>query len=155
MRSRTCFYLFFTVSSDAFEGLQSEECGVLNGCENGRCVRVQEGFTCDCFDGFSLDLSRMACVDVDECSELNRRMSLCKTQTAPNYCVQEGAPQGPGGPETTRDQSVNPELRRPDVEPRRHDVEPRRHDVELRRHDQQQQQRRRGRHRHRAAAAAH
>uniref|UniRef100_A0A3B3ZCB1 Latent transforming growth factor beta binding protein 1 n=1 Tax=Periophthalmus magnuspinnatus TaxID=409849 RepID=A0A3B3ZCB1_9GOBI len=62
----------------------SEECGVLNGCENGRCVRVQEGFTCDCFDGFSLDLSRMACVDVDECSELNRRMSLCKNSKCIN-----------------------------------------------------------------------
>ncbi|XP_036448595.1 latent-transforming growth factor beta-binding protein 1 isoform X2 [Colossoma macropomum] len=92
---------------DAFEGLRAEECGVLNGCENGRCVRVQEGYTCDCFDGYTLDLSRMACVDVNECSELNKRMSLCKnakcintpgsykcqclpgyTQSdQPNYCV--------------------------------------------------------------------
>lgn len=46
----------------AFEGLRAEECGILNGCENGRCVRVQEGYTCDCFAGFTLDLSRMACV---------------------------------------------------------------------------------------------
>nr|XP_046257483.1 latent-transforming growth factor beta-binding protein 1 isoform X2 [Scatophagus argus] len=94
--------------SQAFEGLQAEECGILNGCENGRCVRVQEGFTCDCFDGYSLDLSRMACIDVNECSELNNRMSLCKNakciNTAgsfqcvclpgfiasdkPNYCVE-------------------------------------------------------------------
>uniref|UniRef100_A0AAY5EAH0 Latent transforming growth factor beta binding protein 1 n=1 Tax=Electrophorus electricus TaxID=8005 RepID=A0AAY5EAH0_ELEEL len=91
----------------AFEGLQAEECGVLNGCENGHCVRVQEGFTCDCFDGYTLDMSRMACVDVNECSELNKQMSLCKnakcintkgsykcqcvpgyTQSdQPNYCV--------------------------------------------------------------------
>uniref|UniRef100_A0A3Q3GRS5 Latent-transforming growth factor beta-binding protein 4 n=1 Tax=Labrus bergylta TaxID=56723 RepID=A0A3Q3GRS5_9LABR len=63
---------------EAFEGLQAEECGILNGCENGRCVRVQEGYTCDCFDGYTLDLSRMACIDVNECSELNNRMSLCK-----------------------------------------------------------------------------
>ncbi|XP_066527076.1 latent-transforming growth factor beta-binding protein 1 isoform X2 [Hoplias malabaricus] len=63
---------------DAFEGLQAEECGVLNGCENGRCVRVQEGYTCDCFDGYTLDSSRMACIDVNECLELNKRMSLCK-----------------------------------------------------------------------------
>ncbi|XP_023151954.2 latent-transforming growth factor beta-binding protein 1 isoform X3 [Amphiprion ocellaris] len=62
----------------AFEGLRAEECGILNGCENGRCVRVQEGYTCDCFDGYTLDLSRMACIDVNECSELNNRMSLCK-----------------------------------------------------------------------------
>ncbi|KAI4903935.1 hypothetical protein NFI96_031938 [Prochilodus magdalenae] len=92
---------------EAFEGLRAEECGILNGCENGRCVRVQEGYTCDCFDGYTLDMSRMACVDVNECSELNKRMSLCKnakcintpgsykcqclpgyTQSdQPNYCV--------------------------------------------------------------------
>ncbi|XP_078101209.1 latent-transforming growth factor beta-binding protein 1, partial [Sander vitreus] len=91
----------------AFEGLQAEECGILNGCENGRCVRVQEGYTCDCFDGYTLDLSRMACIDVNECSELNNRMSLCKNAKCintvgsyqcvclpgfaasdkPNYCV--------------------------------------------------------------------
>uniref|UniRef100_A0A671KMT1 Latent-transforming growth factor beta-binding protein 1 n=1 Tax=Sinocyclocheilus anshuiensis TaxID=1608454 RepID=A0A671KMT1_9TELE len=63
---------------DAFEGLRAEECGVLNGCENGRCVRVQEGYTCDCFDGYTLNMSRMACVDINECSELNTKMSLCK-----------------------------------------------------------------------------
>uniref|UniRef100_A0A3B5MH43 Latent transforming growth factor beta binding protein 1 n=1 Tax=Xiphophorus couchianus TaxID=32473 RepID=A0A3B5MH43_9TELE len=85
----------------------TEECGILNGCENGRCVRVQEGYTCDCFAGFTLDLSRMACVDVNECSELNSRMSLCRNgkcintvgsyrceclpgyrvSDKPNYCV--------------------------------------------------------------------
>ncbi|XP_053730706.1 latent-transforming growth factor beta-binding protein 1 isoform X1 [Synchiropus splendidus] len=79
-------------SYKAFEGLRAEECGILNGCENGRCVRVQEGYTCDCFDGYTLDLSRMACVDVNECSELNTRMSLCKNakcvNTAGSYqCV--------------------------------------------------------------------
>uniref|UniRef100_A0A3Q2FWS2 Latent-transforming growth factor beta-binding protein 1-like n=1 Tax=Cyprinodon variegatus TaxID=28743 RepID=A0A3Q2FWS2_CYPVA len=62
----------------AFEGLQAEECGILNGCENGRCVRVQEGYTCECFEGYTLDLSRMVCVDVNECLELNTRMLLCK-----------------------------------------------------------------------------
>ncbi|AWP14468.1 putative latent-transforming growth factor beta-binding protein 1 [Scophthalmus maximus] len=95
----------------AFEGLRAEECGILNGCENGRCVRVQEGYTCDCFDGYTLDLSRMACVDVNECSELNNRMSLCKNAKCintvgsyqcvclpgftasdrPNYCVEVAA----------------------------------------------------------------
>ncbi|KAK6293581.1 hypothetical protein J4Q44_G00359070 [Coregonus suidteri] len=70
--------------SAAFEGLRAEECGILNGCENGRCVRVQEGYTCDCFDGYTLDMSRMACVDVNECSELNNRMSLCKNSKCIN-----------------------------------------------------------------------
>ncbi|XP_059215035.1 latent-transforming growth factor beta-binding protein 1 [Centropristis striata] len=98
---------------NAFEGLQAEECGILNGCENGRCVRVQEGYTCDCFDGYTLDLSRMACVDVNECSELNNRMLLCKNAKCintvgsyqcvclpgftasdkPNYCVQTATQQ--------------------------------------------------------------
>uniref|UniRef100_A0A3B4YU56 Latent-transforming growth factor beta-binding protein 4 n=1 Tax=Seriola lalandi dorsalis TaxID=1841481 RepID=A0A3B4YU56_SERLL len=92
----------------AFEGLRAEECGILNGCENGRCVRVQEGYTCDCFDGYTFDVSRMACIDVNECSELNSRMSLCKNAKCintvgsyqcvclpgftasdkPNYCVE-------------------------------------------------------------------
>uniref|UniRef100_A0A8C2V721 Latent-transforming growth factor beta-binding protein 2 n=1 Tax=Chinchilla lanigera TaxID=34839 RepID=A0A8C2V721_CHILA len=61
----------------AFEGLRAEECGVLNGCENGRCVRVQEGYTCDCLDGFQLDAARMACVDVNECDDLNGPAALC------------------------------------------------------------------------------
>lgn len=46
---------------ESFEGLRAEECGILNGCENGRCVRVREGYTCDCFDGYEFDLSKMAC----------------------------------------------------------------------------------------------
>ncbi|KAG9344603.1 hypothetical protein JZ751_011275 [Albula glossodonta] len=46
---------------DTFEGLRADECGILNGCENGRCIRVPEGYTCDCFDGYTLDMSRMAC----------------------------------------------------------------------------------------------
>ncbi|XP_007939559.1 latent-transforming growth factor beta-binding protein 2 [Orycteropus afer afer] len=60
-----------------FEGLQAEECGILNGCENGRCVRVREGYTCDCFEGFQLDTAHMACVDVDECEDLNGPAALC------------------------------------------------------------------------------
>ncbi|XP_053314536.1 latent-transforming growth factor beta-binding protein 1 isoform X2 [Spea bombifrons] len=66
------------VGGRKYEELQAEECGILNGCENGRCVRVQEGYTCDCFDGFHLDMMKMTCVDVNECNELNSRMSLCK-----------------------------------------------------------------------------
>ncbi|XP_029030799.1 latent-transforming growth factor beta-binding protein 1 isoform X2 [Betta splendens] len=92
----------------AFEGSRAEECGILNGCENGRCVRIQEGYTCDCFDGYTLDLSRMACIDVNECLELNNRMFLCRNAKCintvgsyqcvcepgfvvsdkPNYCVE-------------------------------------------------------------------
>ncbi|XP_062973935.1 latent-transforming growth factor beta-binding protein 2 [Elgaria multicarinata webbii] len=68
----------------SFEGLRAEECGILNGCDNGRCVRVQEGYTCDCFDGFQLDLVLMACVDVNECEEANASATLCDGSTCEN-----------------------------------------------------------------------
>ncbi|XP_053123322.1 latent-transforming growth factor beta-binding protein 4 isoform X4 [Hemicordylus capensis] len=58
-----------------FEGLQAEECGILSGCENGRCVRVADGFTCDCHEGYRLDPTRVACLDLDECS--TQREGLC------------------------------------------------------------------------------
>ncbi|KAM8914978.1 latent-transforming growth factor beta-binding protein 2-like isoform 3-T3 [Spinachia spinachia] len=63
---------------DGFEGLRAEECGILNGCENGRCVRVREGYTCDCFDGYELDLNKMACVDINECEDLSDNVPLCQ-----------------------------------------------------------------------------
>ncbi|KAM4605849.1 latent-transforming growth factor beta-binding protein 4 [Discoglossus pictus] len=62
---------------EQFEGLQAEECGILNGCENGRCIRVPEGYTCDCYDGYRLDLTQMACVDINECDEAEALSLLC------------------------------------------------------------------------------
>ncbi|XP_066840853.1 LOW QUALITY PROTEIN: latent-transforming growth factor beta-binding protein 4 [Anser cygnoides] len=56
------------------EALPAELCGVLSGCEHGRCVRVPQGFTCACDPGYRLDAARVACVDVDECSEA----ALCR-----------------------------------------------------------------------------
>uniref|UniRef100_A0A6Q2XS89 Latent-transforming growth factor beta-binding protein 1 n=1 Tax=Esox lucius TaxID=8010 RepID=A0A6Q2XS89_ESOLU len=67
-----------------FEGLRAEECGVLNGCENGRCVRVREGYTCDCFDGYELDLTKMACVDINECEDINDKVALCENGVCTN-----------------------------------------------------------------------
>uniref|UniRef100_A0AAR2LIL4 Latent-transforming growth factor beta-binding protein 4 n=1 Tax=Pygocentrus nattereri TaxID=42514 RepID=A0AAR2LIL4_PYGNA len=52
---------------EPFGGLMEGECGILQGCENGRCVRVQEGYTCDCYDGYQLDISSMSYVD--ECED--------------------------------------------------------------------------------------
>ncbi|XP_039739733.1 latent-transforming growth factor beta-binding protein 2 isoform X8 [Pteropus medius] len=87
-----------------FEGLQAEECGILNGCENGRCVRVQEGYTCDCFEGFQLDMAHMACVDVNECDDLNGPAALCahghcentegsyRCHCSPGYVAEAGPP---------------------------------------------------------------
>ncbi len=49
----------------------------MDGCDNGRCIRVPEGYTCDCFDGYRLDMTRMACVDINECEEAEDRASLC------------------------------------------------------------------------------
>ncbi|KAG9336486.1 hypothetical protein JZ751_002833 [Albula glossodonta] len=69
---------------DGFEGLQAEECGILNGCENGRCVRVREGYTCDCFDGYELDLAKMACIDINECRDISENVPLCKNGVCTN-----------------------------------------------------------------------
>ncbi|KAK7903864.1 hypothetical protein WMY93_016471 [Mugilogobius chulae] len=63
---------------EGFEGLRAEECGILNGCENGRCVRVREGYTCDCFDGYELDLNKMACIDINECEDISDKVPLCQ-----------------------------------------------------------------------------
>ncbi|XP_067901446.1 latent-transforming growth factor beta-binding protein 1 isoform X3 [Heterodontus francisci] len=107
LRGNLPFFVDGRYPFDSFEGLQAEECGILNGCENGRCVRVQEGYTCDCYDGYQLDISKLECVDVNECIELNDKMSLCRNAKCintdgsykcvclpgyvpseqPNYCV--------------------------------------------------------------------
>ncbi|XP_072368414.1 latent-transforming growth factor beta-binding protein 1 isoform X6 [Scyliorhinus torazame] len=107
LRGNQPFFVDGRYPFDSFEGLQAEECGILNGCENGRCVRVQEGYTCDCYDGYQLDIAKLECVDVNECIELNDKMSLCRNAKCintdgsykcvclpgyapseqPNYCV--------------------------------------------------------------------
>ncbi|XP_071375705.1 latent-transforming growth factor beta-binding protein 2-like [Centroberyx affinis] len=69
---------------DGFEGLRAEECGILNGCENGRCVRVREGYTCDCFDGYELDLNKMACIDINECEDISDKVALCQNGQCTN-----------------------------------------------------------------------
>uniref|UniRef100_A0A674NXB6 Latent-transforming growth factor beta-binding protein 4 n=1 Tax=Takifugu rubripes TaxID=31033 RepID=A0A674NXB6_TAKRU len=69
---------------DSFEGLRAEECGILNGCENGRCVRVREGYTCDCFDGYEFDLKKMACVDINECDDISDKVPLCQNGQCTN-----------------------------------------------------------------------
>ncbi|XP_054855028.1 latent-transforming growth factor beta-binding protein 4 isoform X2 [Eublepharis macularius] len=56
--------------SEGFGGPPAEECGILSGCENGRCVRVADGFTCACHEGYRLDPTRVACLDIDECVEV-------------------------------------------------------------------------------------
>lgn len=40
----------------------AEDCGILHGCENGRCIRVAEGYTCDCYQGYELDMTTMTCI---------------------------------------------------------------------------------------------
>uniref|UniRef100_A0A8C4YUN3 Latent transforming growth factor beta binding protein 4 n=1 Tax=Gadus morhua TaxID=8049 RepID=A0A8C4YUN3_GADMO len=47
----------------------AEDCGILGGCENGRCIRVEEGYTCDCHHGYQLDMASMTCRDINECEE--------------------------------------------------------------------------------------
>ncbi|XP_078097998.1 latent-transforming growth factor beta-binding protein 4-like isoform X5 [Mustelus asterias] len=67
-----------------YEGLQAEECGILNGCVNGKCIRVPEGFTCDCDDGYQLDMTKMACVDINECDEVDDPKTLCRNAKCAN-----------------------------------------------------------------------
>lgn len=45
----------------------ADDCGILHGCENGRCIRVAEGYTCDCYQGYELDMTTMTCIDINEC----------------------------------------------------------------------------------------
>ncbi|KAM6933363.1 latent-transforming growth factor beta-binding protein 4 [Xenentodon cancila] len=47
----------------------AEDCGILHGCENGRCIRVAEGYTCDCYQGYELDMTSMTCTDINECED--------------------------------------------------------------------------------------
>lgn len=48
---------------DTYAGLNAaEDCGILHGCDNGRCIRVAEGYTCDCYQGYKLDMTSMTCV---------------------------------------------------------------------------------------------
>ncbi|XP_061073007.1 latent-transforming growth factor beta-binding protein 4 [Conger conger] len=62
---------------ESYEGLSTEDCGILHGCENGRCIRVAEGYTCDCYDGYQLDMTTMACIDINECEEADDPAELC------------------------------------------------------------------------------
>lgn len=88
--------------AEPYEGLEAEECGILDGCAHGRCVRVPEGFTCDCFDGYRLDITRMACVGEGRWGEAGlaqRGWGLwCPpmdivTANSPNIAQVPGAPQ--------------------------------------------------------------
>ncbi|XP_031162558.2 latent-transforming growth factor beta-binding protein 4 isoform X1 [Sander lucioperca] len=55
---------------ESYAGLgTAEDCGILHGCENGRCIRVAEGYTCDCYQGYELDMTSMTCIDVNECED--------------------------------------------------------------------------------------
>ncbi|XP_028652280.2 latent-transforming growth factor beta-binding protein 1-like [Erpetoichthys calabaricus] len=62
---------------EGYEGLSADECGILHGCENGRCIRVPEGYTCDCYDGYQLEMTTMACIDINECDEADDPATLC------------------------------------------------------------------------------
>ncbi|XP_064159669.1 latent-transforming growth factor beta-binding protein 4 isoform X26 [Anguilla rostrata] len=62
---------------ESYEGLGAEDCGILHGCENGRCIRVAEGYTCDCYDGYHLDMTSMTCIDINECEEADDLAAEC------------------------------------------------------------------------------
>ncbi|XP_066560038.1 latent-transforming growth factor beta-binding protein 4 isoform X2 [Amia ocellicauda] len=67
----------FERRNEPYVGLHAEECGIVHGCENGRCIRIPEGYTCDCYDGYQLDMTTMACIDINECDEADDPNTMC------------------------------------------------------------------------------
>lgn len=48
---------------DAYAGLSAaDDCGIVDGCRNGTCIRLDEGYTCDCYHGYQLDATTMTCI---------------------------------------------------------------------------------------------
>uniref|UniRef100_A0A8C0JB78 Latent transforming growth factor beta binding protein 3 n=1 Tax=Chelonoidis abingdonii TaxID=106734 RepID=A0A8C0JB78_CHEAB len=72
--------LFLGKSQDDTSEEDSDECH----CLNGRCVRTYHGAVCECPAGFQLDATRIRCLDIDECRELNQRGLLCKNERCIN-----------------------------------------------------------------------
>uniref|UniRef100_A0A3P8TW60 Latent-transforming growth factor beta-binding protein 1 n=1 Tax=Amphiprion percula TaxID=161767 RepID=A0A3P8TW60_AMPPE len=72
-RRKTIFTSLSSSLSGRYESYASlsaaEDCGILHGCENGRCIRVAEGYTCDCYQGYELDMTSMTCIDINECED--------------------------------------------------------------------------------------
>ncbi len=67
---------------ESYGSLSSEECGIVHGCENGRCIRVEEGYTCDCYDGYQLDITSMTCIGIPLFSYAGCSSLLLHSQTA-------------------------------------------------------------------------
>nr|XP_023667894.1 latent-transforming growth factor beta-binding protein 4 isoform X1 [Paramormyrops kingsleyae]XP_023667895.1 latent-transforming growth factor beta-binding protein 4 isoform X1 [Paramormyrops kingsleyae]XP_023667896.1 latent-transforming growth factor beta-binding protein 4 isoform X1 [Paramormyrops kingsleyae] len=62
---------------ESYQSFSTDECGIVNGCQNGRCIRISEGYTCDCYDGYYLDIASMTCIDINECEEPDDPATLC------------------------------------------------------------------------------
>ncbi|PIK34387.1 putative fibrillin-1 [Apostichopus japonicus] len=64
-------YNGFTLSST-----NTSVCEDVNECDNGHqcdkdqgvCINITPGYTCDCSDGYELDEDQRSCIDIDECS---------------------------------------------------------------------------------------
>ncbi|CAL9688260.1 unnamed protein product [Knipowitschia caucasica] len=137
-------YYDYDQPAAASEALQSDECGVLNGCENGRCVRVQEGFTCRCYGGFRLELHRMVCVDEDECAEAVCTNARCVNTLGSFHCECL-----PGFRPAAPHQCVKEK----EYQERLHQERPHQEGLHQERpHQERPHQQRAQRHRHRAAA---
>lgn len=76
----SCFpksFLDLSGRYESYAGLSAaEDCGILHGCENGRCIRVAEGYTCDCYQGYELDMTSMTCIGMD-----HTHISTCPVQS--------------------------------------------------------------------------
>nr|XP_039247991.1 latent-transforming growth factor beta-binding protein 1-like [Styela clava] len=78
-----------TVEVNEVGGFHEQECGIPGGCKNGKCLRTEDGYTCDCDDGFILDPDLMVCSDVDECKDFRHIClnGICINQPGSFKCV--------------------------------------------------------------------
>ncbi|XP_026325907.1 fibrillin-2-like isoform X2 [Hyposmocoma kahamanoa] len=59
-----------------------DECQVRpDVCRGGRCINTDGSFRCECNDGYTLDETKLSCVDVDECASDSR---ICGNGTCTN-----------------------------------------------------------------------
>ncbi|KAG7252652.1 hypothetical protein CRUP_032461, partial [Coryphaenoides rupestris] len=66
---------------------ETEDCGILQSCENGRCIRVEEGYTCDCYHGYQLDTASLSCRDINECEGAECVNARCVNTDGSFRCV--------------------------------------------------------------------
>uniref|UniRef100_A0A4W4HGQ6 Fibrillin-1 n=1 Tax=Electrophorus electricus TaxID=8005 RepID=A0A4W4HGQ6_ELEEL len=64
-----CFRVGLPYGVEKPEGTNTDECkDTPNICHNGVCINTDGAYRCECPFGYTLDSSKVHCIDVDECS---------------------------------------------------------------------------------------